>query len=517
MNFRLVLAVSLLMTMVINTAAGEVVDRESGKETTVQAPLADSAPKQAPEKEKAQDAPRKQATEKETAQDASRKQATEKEKAQDASRKQATEKVKVQDAAGDAIRLDSPTASTVKPHSKDQPNRDTTDDTRPQILSPDLVRKQEFKETPQVINFVVIGENTIKTIVINGVFQQFKPATTVVITKRFGFEQGKSTIIVTVVDEKGNKNEKEFLVGYGKRKIEKYLPDKKAEFSWTANLESRLEIDSNPTNDMSSPIHSLQGVVSDDSQSDIRLKLKGVVTAEFGSFNGLFGGIATQYQKGINDFLNSQVVFGGVGIDKYISKGRSLILDYMLVDMNVGGYDYAVAHTLSPGIAFRSRNNRHENRILFLGVDFIAKDFAAGNREDGTRRTYKLDYRILDDEQLHYFRGLVAVGNSTEGTKESEYSFYKFDLAWKNRWEFGLFWDFGFGLQRRTFEDNTPTSMETMLGSEYVDLPFRFSSAVGWDFDKRWKLAFEYEHTINLSNNVPYERKIYGLVLSGKF
>jgi len=401
--------------------------------------------------------------------------------------------------------------------------KNSAQDLPPRILSPDLGRKQEILNSEQVFSLIVIDSDKIVKISINDVVQEFEAAKTVVLTRKYEFDQGKSLIRVVAEDEKGNSTERSFLIGYGEKELE-YISDATDDtdsgFSWKVNLKVGYETDSNPTNDMSSLMEPVFGVVPEKNQADSRNVLDGIISIELGGFSAVTGVSAIQYGNSENEFLNSMLTFWGLGYRSYLSNGRSWILDAMLTDINVGEFDYAMVQTVSPGVEFRSRGKRGEYRTLLLGLDAIFKDFAILTRTDGLQGTLKYDYRSLDLTKNHLFHHLLAIGNSSEGTKQSEYTFLRADFDWLNIWDSGLRWDFGFGLQHRTYANDTALSKDSKLitlGSKHVEIPFRLEMGVGWKFFESLKTMFNTKYVFNMSNDVSYERLINSLTVSAAF
>jgi len=390
------------------------------------------------------------------------------------------------------------------------------------ILSPDLTRKQEILDEEPVLTFIIIGSSDINDISINGQAQDFEPAKTVVLKRKFEFEQGKSLIRIVATDEAGNSTERSFLIGYGDKEVvyETGSEDEAPGLRWKVDVNGGLEMDSNPTNDMSSAIETFDGVVSDDAQDDIRLRLEGIFSAEYEKYNATGGASMIRYSKGDHESLNSLVMFGGIGYKFYLSQGRNWTADAMFTDINVGGFDYAMVQSFSSGIEFLSRGKRGEYRSLKLGGDLIYKLFAISSRESGFQGTLKSTFRSLDLSKNHLFRQLFALGTSTEGTEQSEYTFLKFDFDWKNKWESGLIWDFGFGIQHRTYTNDTSISKDSKLislGSKPVSIPFQFETGIGWQFSESMKALFNINYVFNLSNDVSYQRLVSGLTVSTVF
>ena len=401
--------------------------------------------------------------------------------------------------------------------------KDSAQNLPPRILSPDLVRKQEILNSEQVFSLVFIDSDKIVEISINNVAQTFAADKTVVLTQKFAFDQGKSLIQVVAVDEKGNRSERSFLIGYGDKEVQLVsdsTSDTEEGFSWKADVSVGFEMDNNPTNDMSSAVEPVFGVVPEDNQADTRLALDGIVSAKLGNYTGVGGVSVIRYSKSENDFLNSLLMFWGLGYRGYPTNGRSWILDAMLTDINVGGYDYAMVQTVSPGIEFRSRGKRGEYRSLLLGLDVIFKEFAILSRTDGFQGTLKYDFRSLDETKNHLFHHQFALGNSSEGTKQSEYSFLRADFDWKNTWDSGLRWDFDVGIQYRTYANDTALDKDTKLvtlGSKHVEIPLRLEMGIGWKFSEGWKTMFNTKYVFNMSNDVSYERLINSFTVSTVF
>ena len=126
-------------------------------------------------------------------------------------------------------------------------------DLAPQILTSDLVRTQVVEDSTKEVSFVIVDSDNITDVTINGESQVIDPDTTVVIDKTFSFKTGNNLITVVAIDEKGNKREKSFLVGFqvsGDQKISA-PQEEKSKFTWKVQLGVNYEIDDNPTLDFS--------------------------------------------------------------------------------------------------------------------------------------------------------------------------------------------------------------------------------------------------------------------------
>ena len=123
----------------------------------------------------------------------------------------------------------------------------------------------------------------------------------------------------------------------------------------------------------------------------------------------------------------------------------------------------------------------------------------------------------MDADQLDRYRSLISLGRADEGTLESIQDFLSFDFDWKNQWKNGVLYDIGFGFANRRYPNQIPLSTKTPLGEKRTDLPFRFSTALGWKFMEGWSTHYHLRYGVNLSNKVPTVRIIQGIELQGAF
>ncbi|MCP4756585.1 MAG: FecR domain-containing protein [Proteobacteria bacterium] len=395
----------------------------------------------------------------------------------------------------------------------------------PQIMTSDLARSQLLKEPTRVVTFVVVDDDFIEQVVINGEPQEFESDTTVVVTRKFRFKPGKTLIKVEAVDIEGNKREKTFLVGYGlgaDGALEaEEGKEKESKFFWMVQVALSYETDDNPTNDLSLPIKvegmdDNMGVVDDNEQTDTRQVVNGTFVIGLGNLSGFLGGVTTTYTKEENEDLNSKAMFGGVAYNLAFSESTSLLLNYLLLDVDIGGSDFSQNQTVTPGFQFTSKDEDGTSRH-FLGFELVLKDFADEEKPDGSQNTIKWEYYNLDAEKLDSFRSVIAFGNNTDGTDESESTYAKFGFDWKNTWEIGFKWDLGFGFQYHKFENQLPLTFDTPLGETRADVPLRLSTGMGWEFTKKWSAMYNYEYVVNVSNKELYVRSIHGLTVSGAF
>ncbi len=392
----------------------------------------------------------------------------------------------------------------------------------PQILTTDLIRKQKISKPEKIISFVVVDESSISEILINGVPQIFERADTVVINKKFIFEPGKTIVEVIAVDVSGNSRKKTFLVGLGEEVDidEETKKDANArKFFLKTSFALSYELDSNPTNDFSTPVPvkgmDIKGVVDDSEQADYRSVANLTLVLGTGMVNGFVGGVKNTYFNQKNKSINSQAAFLGVGLRLKYLEDDFFVLNYLLTDVNVGGNDFSQSHSLTPGMLFNSKDEEGLYKHLWT-MNYTSADFSDSAKTDSPSYTFKWEYHSLDTELLDDYRFLFAYGKSSSGTKDSELTFTGFDFDWYNSWESGLKWDLGFGLQYRKYATAEPLT-DKFLGGTRVDVPLRFSNAFGWQFDQDWKLLLNYRYSLNISNKSIYVRSITGLTLKGAF
>jgi len=398
----------------------------------------------------------------------------------------------------------------------------TSENLAPQILTTDLTRKQISKTRSKSVSFVIIDDDTIEQIFINDQAVEFSPAKSVVVHRTFIFTPGKTVIKVIAIDEAGNQREKEYLVGFGLQgKVPLASDEKKPPaMSWKTVFGLSLENDDNPSNDLSLPISigdlEITGVIPDSEQPDQRTNLKGTLMLAYKNYSAFFGATRTTYEKSENDYLNSQAMYLGAGYAVPVSPSKKLILNFVVMDINVGGENYSQNFGLSPGLQFNSKDENGTYKHL-LGIDYTIKNIALSGVNNGSQTILKWVYDSQDAEKLDSYHRTFAYGTNNNGTDASKSTFFKFDYDWQNRWLSGFKWDLGLGLQHKTYENEIPLSSETPLGSKRVDLPIRFSSNMGWHINNDWNLMYNYQYTFNLSNKSPYVRSIHGLALNGMF
>lgn len=394
----------------------------------------------------------------------------------------------------------------------------------PQILTTDLTRKQISKESSKSVSFVIIDDDNITQIFINGEPVQFSPGKSVVVNRIFVFKPGKTVIKVAAIDEAGNKREKEYLVGFNLADGAQLAPETEEKQAprlfWKTVFGISLETDDNPSNDLSLPISlgdlEITGVIPDSEQPDQRTNLKGTLILVYDNLSAFFGATRTTYSKSENDYLNSQAIYFGAGYAMPLSAGRKFVLNFLALDINIGGNNYSQNMGLSPGLQFNSKDEEGTYKHL-LGIDYSIKNFAASGVSNGSQMVLKWVYDSLDAEKLDSYHRTFAYGTNDNGTDASQTTFFSFDYDWQNRWQSGFKWDLGMGFQHKTYKNEIPLTSETPLGSKRVDIPIRLSTGMGWHISDDWNLMYNYKYTFNLSNKTPYVRSIHGLTLNGAF
>jgi hypothetical protein len=388
----------------------------------------------------------------------------------------------------------------------------------PQILTSDLARRQTTAEPKLRVDFVVIDTDRVVEVSINGEAQKIQPGTTVVVSKEFTFSRPQTRIEVTAKDEAGNSRTLAYLVL--KPGAEEAMAEGAPRITPFARAQVRYEYDSNPSNDLSTPITisgvDVQGVVPDSDQPDTRYAARAIGGITYGKYNGLLGASITRYTKSDNEQFESTILFLGAGARTSNPGQNGFVASYLFTDINLGSFDYSQSHTLSPGYEFNSSGPKGTSRNL-VGVDIILKDFSRGDQKDATQFTVKWDHFGQDVQKEDSLRSLLAAGNSTEGFDESEYNFVSLDQDWTNKWGSGFRFDVGYGIAYRDYPNDEPLSTDTPLGDTRVDAPMRISLAPGWQFNPKWYVLLGYRYVFNLSNKQPYVRQIYGVTVDGTF
>ena len=398
----------------------------------------------------------------------------------------------------------------------------------PQVLTSDLALKQIVENDRLTVNFVIVDDDKIVKITIDGEAQEFEPSDTVLITKEFEFTPGRRVIRVVVEDEAGNARERTYLVAYQvPLEEEKNVIEEFVGFKVNVVAEVAIEIDDNPTQDLSLPVDvdrvgKIQGQVPDSEQTDTRTTLKALVTMGGGTWAAYAGVVDTSYGKEQNKFVESRAFFAGGQL-------RTSLLDGFLVGgtlskVIIGGKDFVTQLSVAPGFEINTRDEGSTGRHL-LELEITGKAFDDAERRNDFEYAFKWSLNSLDAARQDLFKTKASLGRRTEGTELSEFVFMRWDGDWLNRWDGGFRWDLGVGYQLRSYpneknvlteEPTGGTPADDLFGDTRLDNIMRASTGVGWEF---WKLSvmFNYRYLFNLSNNSPYVRQIYGLTVRGIF
>jgi hypothetical protein len=380
----------------------------------------------------------------------------------------------------------------------------------PQILTSDLANNMTALSDKLTVNLVFVDNQEITKITINGDPQSFQPADTVSLTKELTLTRDKTEIVISATNKAGYTREKVFIVY--REGANRFLAD----MQYFVALDVRYEVDTNPTNDLSTPVKlagvDVKGVVPDSQQTDSRSVLRLSGGAISGPWTGFIGAAATRYSKSQNENINTSVYYVGGGY----RPDQGLFLQYVFAKVGLGSFDYSIQHTLTPGYQSEGQDARGSWRDRYA-LDYTVKDFAKSEQTDGGQYALRWSYFSLDAEKQDSYTRVLEAGTATEGYVESEFNYIAADWDWRNLWDSGYRLDFGLGLQYRTFPNDQPLAAGTPLGDKRVDIPTRFSLGTGWQFAPTWSAMLNYQYLMNLSNKSPYVRQLYGLGVQGVF
>ena len=412
----------------------------------------------------------------------------------------------------------------------------------PQILSADLAPRQVVEEPELTVNFVVVDSDKVVKVTIDGKPETITPADTVLIEKKFRFKIGRTLVRVEAEDEKGNKRVREFLVAFGVPLEAEKVEEKPPEFTVKVLTKIRLEKDGNPSNDFGIPAflessvseelrQGGEGAVNDADQEDDRTTLQAVVAMGFGQISGFVGFLDTSYSKTFYTNVESQAIFLGAQYNLGKPGEGGLRISGMLIDLDVGGSDFAVLTTPGVGFEIRSEDNEGTDNI-FYGFELNQIDYAdqltssgIPKTRDGTGFTLRRVRNLVDKPKQDTFKSIAAFGEHPGGASliettlefDDPHRFLKYDADWENIWDSGFRWGIGYGVgYKKYFEDDQPLDPD-LFGSTRVDLPFRFSTAVGWQFTRDFSAIYNFKYTVNLSNKRLFDRLIHGLVVKAAF
>ena len=396
-------------------------------------------------------------------------------------------------------------------------------DNPPEILTSELALKTLLESDRLEVNFVIVDTDQVTEVKINGQAQAIEPGDTVMLTRTFDFTQDVTRVEVSAKDEHGHTRTVTYTVYRPGVDPDKVAPEPaKAKLQWAANYDARYEEDTNPSNDLSSPISisgvDVVGVVPDSEQSDSRLNVTANGAISYGIWSGFAGLSAIEYSKADNDQFKVRAWFLGGGVALPVGERNAIVATYVFTDINLGGYDYAQTHTVSPGFRWTGQDPDGDSTRRVVALDVTRKQFARSDLQtDATVLALKTEYNSLDKAKQDSYRSVYALGSASEGIDVTEFNYLSGDWDWRMRWDSGLLFDVGTGVQYRDYANDTPLSTDTFLGNTRVDIPARFSTGIGYQFLPQIRTMFNYRYTFNLSNKTPYVRQIYGISVNGAF
>ena len=409
-----------------------------------------------------------------------------------------------------------------------QEEREGRADRPPRILTSDLQNEQIVEESEMEVHFVIADSNSIQEVTIDGVPAEINPWPTILITRTFRFNPGLTEIVVTAMDDDGNKTIRRFLVAYQAELPDsgagKESPAKKTEIVTTYQGSIRYEYDDNPITDLSVvvPIGELknrvpdQGIVPDSQQSDQLLTLTGSLTLNRGRAFGSMGIIATDYKKSENMLLESKSAYFAGGY-QFNDDGKTAIpASLIFTIINVGGIGYVISLSGNVGYLEYEQEASGELRSHLYNVELTYKDFNSEQQKDGFQIRGKWEFNNIGANQGETTRHRASLGNNNDGLPISNYWFAGWDSDIKRGWDESYLYVAGVGVQYRQYpNDNEP--LVDNLGDTRLDLVIRFNIGVGWEFWPGWNLILNDDSIVNASNKRPYQRNKLGFILSAVF
>ncbi|MCZ6728499.1 MAG: hypothetical protein O7C61_02205, partial [SAR324 cluster bacterium] len=250
----------------------------------------------------------------------------------------------------------------------------------PQVLTTDLALRQVVESDRLTVNFVIVDDDDVVKVTIDGEPQQFEPGDTVLITKEFVFTPGRRIIKVVVEDQAGNVRERTFLVAFGvPLEAEEEKIDKPG-LQIVVVAELRYEIDSNPSQDLSVPFGidpgldiDLQGAIDDSEQEDTRTTLKGVVVLLGDGWSAFGGAVNTTYSKKQFAFIETRVLLAGGQIK--FTEGDGFFINGLATSVAVGGQSFSTSLGASPGFEVNTKDEDGTGKHLFI-LDLNRKSFS---------------------------------------------------------------------------------------------------------------------------------------------
>lgn len=221
------------------------------------------------------------------------------------------------------------------------------------------------------------------------------------------------------------------------------------------------------------------------------------------------------YSKADYDELSSAASFLTLGYAYKLSPSSRINLGLGSMDFNVGGFDYQQLQQLNASWEIKSKDYEGSSTHRF-GWIMNMKSFASDEQQDASEQKLQYTYESLDADELDLFRMILGVGNSSEGTDESQHSFVSGKMQWKNRWASGLKLDFELSAAKKDYPNDVPLVTDTPLGEARVDMPIGYGGRLAYKY-KKMQVSIDYEYQFNFSNKLIYERTLSGISLEGWF
>lgn len=390
-------------------------------------------------------------------------------------------------------------------------------DDPPEILSAELALKTVLESDRLEATFVIVDTDPITEVTIDGEVQPITPGDTVQVTRNFVFTQDVTRVKVTATDEAGHTRTVVYTVfrpGVDPNTVAD--EPKEDKLRWFVNYSLAFESDSNPSQDLSLPfgidiadVPSLGTNAPSDSRTNLLLT-GGVTKGRWSAFGGLWNiGYASDTYK--NTYNVTAYFAGGTGTFK-LGGDYDFRMGYTLMHLEIGGNKYSLQHTLSPGFVAKREDDGDTYRTVW-GLDLAIKQFKdTVNQSDTTDLRFRYDVTRVRANKLDRRRRVIAVGQSSEGIPDTEYSYLSVDYDWRNRWESGLIWDIGWGIAYRNYPNDAP-----IFGSTRLDLPLRFSTGIGWRFRPELTVLGSMSYLQNISSGAPFTRTVVGVGVNGTF
>ncbi len=281
-----------------------------------------------------------------------------------------------------------------------------TELTPPRILSSELAERTEVLRGELLVDFVVVDDDKITELKINGKEQEIVPGRIVSVTKLFNFKRRKTTVKVIATDEKGNVSKKIFII----RTIKTETLQKGRGSQRFFSLGFDQEKDSNPT------------TVDDQTAStEANRTVTSIVFGQNFSLGQMFfSGQSTSYAK--EEFNTYNVDAYVIGLSSTFRKtSPQLRFTFSLGDVDVGEKDYYVSnsYTLAGGVG----------RYLLGGqgagadINLNQKKFADTSKVAVSAQRAKLGVRFANKELRASIAPSFVVGSDSEGTDDSKYDY----------------------------------------------------------------------------------------------